>query len=75
MYVCWLVFEVIFLFFTIVETKNLSLEETAVIFDGETAIERIAAKAAHEISDNPTEVKEEMDEKGSDSYTPAKLRA
>jgi len=74
-YVCWLVFEAIFLFFTVVETKNLSLEETAIIFDGETALERIAAKAAHEISDNPTEVKEEIDEKGSDSHTPAELRA
>ncbi|KZP23027.1 hexose transporter [Athelia psychrophila] len=64
-YVVWLAFEVVFLFFTVLETKNLSLEETAALFDGEEAIERLEqiahAKDVH--SDNG-------DEKTADRYTP-----
>lgn len=70
-YVCWLLFELVFLYFTIIETKNLSLEETAVLFDGETVIEQIAGKAAHEIGDSPTDTS--IDEKGSGSYGAAEL--
>ncbi|KAF8439050.1 hexose transporter [Boletus edulis BED1] len=44
-YVCWLAFEFIFLWFFIVETKNRTLEETAALFDGEEAIDRITHKA------------------------------
>jgi hypothetical protein len=64
-YVCWLAFELVFLYFTIVETKNLSLEETAALFDGETAIEHIAGKATHEVGGSPRDIKEDVDEKGS----------
>ena len=35
MYCCWLAFELVFLYLFIVETKNLSLEETAALFDGD----------------------------------------
>jgi hypothetical protein len=52
----------------------LSLEETAAVFDGESAMERIA-KATHEVGPSPTDVKEEMDEKGSGSYTAGELKA
>ncbi|KAF9071986.1 hexose transporter [Rhodocollybia butyracea] len=40
-YCCWLVVECIFLYFYVVETKNLTLEETAAIFDGEEATNEI----------------------------------
>ncbi|KAF9239829.1 hexose transporter [Melanogaster broomeanus] len=45
-YVCWLAFEFVFLWAFLLETKNRSLEETAALFDGEEALERIAQKAA-----------------------------
>ncbi|KAF5376001.1 hypothetical protein D9757_008819 [Collybiopsis confluens] len=41
-YCCWIAFEVVFLYFYIVETKNLTLEETAALFDGKDASEKIA---------------------------------
>ena|ERR1700691_2795399 len=74
-YVCWLAVELVFLLFTIVETKNLSLEETAALFDGDSAIEHIAGKATHDASAMPRDVKEDMDEKGSGSYAAGELRA
>ncbi|CAL1699477.1 unnamed protein product [Somion occarium] len=40
-YCCWLAFELAFCYFMIVETKNLSLEETAALFDGEDAQKNI----------------------------------
>lgn len=75
-YVCWLAFELIFLYFTIVETRHLSLEETSALFDGETAVEHLTAKAIYEPTgdDSPTEVKEDM-EKRSGSYTAGELKA
>jgi hypothetical protein len=33
-YCCWLVFELVYCFIFIVETKGLTLEETAALFDG-----------------------------------------
>jgi len=63
-YCCWLVFELVFLYFMIVETKNLSLEETAALFDGEDASNHLH-NATREVRH------EDFDEKGSDSaYTP-----
>ena len=44
-YVCWLAFEGIYCYLFIVETKGLSLEETAALFDGDDATERIAQHA------------------------------
>ena len=50
MYVCWLAFEFVFLWLFIVETKNLTLEETAALFDGEDAVDQITQKAvAYEV--------------------------
>ncbi|KAJ7238297.1 hypothetical protein B0H12DRAFT_1237971 [Mycena haematopus] len=45
-YCVWLVCECVFLYFYLVETKNHTLEETAAIFDGEKAREKIVDTAA-----------------------------
>ncbi|KAN0084410.1 General substrate transporter [Tylopilus felleus] len=54
-YVCWLAVEFVFLWFFIVETKNMTLEETAALFDGDDAVNRIARQAeaneVHEVSE------------------------
>ncbi|KAJ8694658.1 hypothetical protein PTI98_007315 [Pleurotus ostreatus] len=54
-YCCWLAFELVFLYFFIIETKNRSLEETAALFDGEEATQHIQA--------TPTDIKYEEHEK------------
>jgi hypothetical protein len=58
-YIAWIAFEAVFLYRYVIETKNLTLEETAAIFDGEEAEQNVvaAAAAAHGAHD----------EKGSDS--------
>ncbi|KAJ7635148.1 hexose transporter [Roridomyces roridus] len=45
-YCIWIAFEGVFCYFYIIETKNLTLEETAVIFDGDAATHDIVANAA-----------------------------
>ncbi|KAF9036263.1 general substrate transporter [Panaeolus papilionaceus] len=45
-YVFWIFFELVFCYFFVVETKNRSLEETAALFDGDTAVAMLAEKAA-----------------------------
>jgi len=45
-YVVWLLFETVFCYFFIIETKNLSLEETAALFDGEETVALVTEKAA-----------------------------
>lgn len=45
-YVCWLAFEGVYCYLFIIETKGLSLEETAALFDGEDATTHIAAQGA-----------------------------
>ncbi|KIM45610.1 hypothetical protein M413DRAFT_344480 [Hebeloma cylindrosporum] len=45
-YVVWLVFEAVFCYFFIIETKNRSLEETAALFDGDETVALISEKAA-----------------------------
>ncbi|KAG9223600.1 hypothetical protein CCMSSC00406_0009231 [Pleurotus cornucopiae] len=45
-YCCWIAFELVFLYFFIIETKNRSLEETAALFDGEEAAQHIQATPA-----------------------------
>jgi len=48
-YDCVLAFEILFMFFFCVETKNRTLEETAALFDGEDKVLAINARAAGEI--------------------------
>jgi MFS family permease len=61
-YVAWLVFELVFLYFFIVETRNRTLEETAALFDGEDAVQEIQAAAHHGAHID------EKDEKSSGSF-------
>jgi len=45
-YVAWLIFENVFCYFFIIETQNLSLEETSALFDGDETVAMIVDKAA-----------------------------
>jgi sugar porter (SP) family MFS transporter len=56
-YVCWIAFECVFLYFYIVETKGLTLEETAAIFDGEEATNEIVGGGLHAVDDNALDEK------------------
>jgi len=62
-YVCWLAFEVVFLYFFVIETKNRTLEETAALFDGEDATNQIVGQAVGQLHEPNPE-----DEKVSDSF-------
>ena len=46
MFCCWIAFELIYCYTFIIETKGLTLEETAVLFDGEVAMNQIEHQAA-----------------------------
>ncbi len=51
MYCCWLLFEFIYIFLFLVETKGKTLEETAALFDGKEVvqnIENVGNEAAHQ---------------------------
>ncbi|KAF8897982.1 general substrate transporter [Mucidula mucida] len=62
-YVVWIAFEFAFLYKYVVETKNLSLEETAALFDGEEATQELA----HAHVEGGVVPKEAIDEKSSGS--------
>ncbi|KAF8192364.1 hexose transporter [Mycena galopus ATCC 62051] len=48
-YCVWLLFESVFIFFYLIETKNRTLEETAAIFDGENVTDQIVISAAVQV--------------------------
>ncbi|KAH6906805.1 hexose transporter [Coprinopsis sp. MPI-PUGE-AT-0042] len=51
-YCCWIAFELVFVYFFIVETKGRTLEETAALFDGEEAAAELQeAAAGHHVVD------------------------
>jgi hypothetical protein len=50
-YVCWLAFETVFCYLYIVETRGLSLEETAALFDGDQAEQAIKHAGEMEVRD------------------------
>ena len=55
MYCCWLAFELAFVYLFIVETRNLSLEETAALFDGndvKATLGAIAGEIRHDDGDD-----------------------
>lgn len=56
-----------------IETKYRTLEETAALFDGDSALEVISGKAAHEVAAGPTDIREDVDEKHSVSDEPPVL--
>ncbi|KAF7792205.1 hypothetical protein EIP86_003238 [Pleurotus ostreatoroseus] len=60
-YCCWIAFELVFVYFFVVETKNLSLEETAILFDDDTIKEALGAAVSEVRNDDFSE------EKGSDT--------
>ncbi|KIJ34907.1 hypothetical protein M422DRAFT_782652 [Sphaerobolus stellatus SS14] len=45
-YVCWLAFELVFIYFYILETKGRTLEETGALFDGAETVEDITFRAS-----------------------------
>ncbi|KAI0318860.1 general substrate transporter [Amylostereum chailletii] len=53
-YLCWLVFEMVFVFLFIIETKNRTLEETAALFDGEDTAAQLSQEAAQVIAAEAT---------------------
>ncbi|THH11414.1 hypothetical protein EW145_g647 [Phellinidium pouzarii] len=64
-YCCWIAFELIYCFLFIVETKNLTLEETSALFDGEDAMEKIEQQASALVGES-SDIRE-VDEKDSQS--------
>jgi hypothetical protein len=58
-YCIWLVFELAFVYFFIIETKGRSLEETAALFDGEEAEAAIVTHGAH--GEHATEISEDYE--------------
>ncbi|KAI0746168.1 general substrate transporter [Earliella scabrosa] len=54
-YVCWLMFEIAFIWRYLIETKNRTLEETAALFDGEDKVEQLAHHAAENLGIPPAD--------------------
>jgi sugar porter (SP) family MFS transporter len=69
-YCVWIAFEFAFCYFFIIETKGLTLEETAALFDGENATQAIVGKAAEEagVTHDIGMARTPTNEKESDSY-------
>ncbi len=65
-YCCWIAFELVYCYLFVIETKNRTLEETAALFDGEEALEKIAHEAAVHTGVN-VDVRDDHDDKGSSS--------
>ncbi|KAF5390833.1 hypothetical protein D9757_004450 [Collybiopsis confluens] len=64
-YCCWIAFECVFVYLYVVETKNLTLEETAAIFDGEDATKEITGGGLHGVERRGTEKSDFIEKSGS----------
>ncbi|KAJ3861711.1 hexose transporter [Lentinula novae-zelandiae] len=60
-YCCWIAFEIVFLYIYVVETKNLTLEETAALFDGKEAIEEITGNGRVNLAESEKDVARYME--------------
>jgi len=62
-YVVWIAFEFVFIWFYLVETKNRTLEETALIFDGLNSVQQItkAAEKVDDVSDKESQEKQSLE--------------
>lgn len=60
-YSCWLAFELFFCYTFIIETKGLSLEETAALFDGADVVDQIHTRGRPTIT-NEKDAKEYVSE-------------
>ncbi|KAI0061817.1 hexose transporter [Artomyces pyxidatus] len=61
-YCCWLAFEFAYCYVFIVETKGLSLEETAALFDGEEVVaQQAAARARRAVSEDASSSKRSIE--------------
>ncbi|PPR00155.1 hypothetical protein CVT24_005056 [Panaeolus cyanescens] len=68
-YVVWIAFEMVFCYFFIIETKNLTLEETAALFDGDESVAMIAGAVVEQssVDENSTNASvQKLDKKESD---------
>jgi hypothetical protein len=59
-YCCWIVVELVFVYFFIIETKGRSLEETAALFDGDEAEAAVTANAIAEVREIEGDAKEKV---------------
>ncbi|KAJ7659099.1 general substrate transporter [Mycena polygramma] len=67
-YCAWLLCEVLFLYVYLVETKGHTLEETAAIFDGKAATEKIADSAVAQVEVAKDVAGVPSEEKGSNEF-------
>jgi len=64
-YVVWLMFELVFIYFFLVETKGRTLEETAVLFDGEDAAKDMRARGEQDMKADVMSVESPLGEEKS----------
>jgi len=67
-YCCWIAFETVYCYFFIIETKNRTLEETAVLFDGAEIADQITQTATDHVINN-ADTGDEILEKRSESFS------
>lgn len=69
-YICWLAFEGVYLYFFVTETRGLSLEETAALFDGAEAIDQIHCHALAQAAVIPSSSESKDGLSADDFYEP-----
>lgn len=69
-YDVWILFELCIVFFFFKETRGMSLEETAAIFDGQDAVQDIAARGNAAVVESSVEEVDSKERLGGDSVMP-----